>query len=152
MSVAATKVSRERERRASTGPGRVLLVDDDDGLRAVVAEALRADGNEVIEAADGAAAFDAVAAAMTTESERDFDLVVSDVQMPGCGGLELLCLLRLARYRVPVILLSALVDARLRARARRLGAAGILAKPFDVKILQMIVQSLKARPWWRTDR
>lgn len=152
MGVAVMRNPTEGERRSLAEPMRVLLVDDDAGLRAIVAEALRAEGSEVVEAANGAQAFDTVAAAMRMDPQRYFALVISDVQMPGCGGLELLGLLRLVRYRAPVILLSGLVDARLRARARRLGAAGILAKPFDVKILQMIVQGVITHPWWRADR
>lgn len=148
MRATALKALSERELQTLTEPLRVLLVDDDDDLRALIAERLRQDGAEVVEASDGEVAYAAVSAGLAAEPGRYFDLVISDLQMPKVGGFDLLWVLRFIDYRAPVVLLSGFVDDATRARAQRLGVAAILAKPFDLERLHTIALNATARPWW----
>jgi DNA-binding response OmpR family regulator len=111
------------ERAAATPPpqvGDLLLVEDDDELRAVMAGALEADGHRVVEAPDGRAALDALA-------ERPFDLLVLDLALgPGPDGIEVCRRLRRAGADLHVLVLTARdgeadVVMALEAGADRLG-------------------------------
>jgi DNA-binding NtrC family response regulator len=70
-----------------------------------------------------------------------FDLIISDVRMPGYGGLDLLASLRHANSRVPVILITAFGSASTHAAAKRLGAFATLDKPFDLDDLMTLASS-----------
>lgn len=112
---------------------RVLLAEDDPEMRALMAWALRADGYEVHEVGDGDALLQALG---TVEAgEEGPDLVVTDVQMPGASGLEVLERLRRSRARLPVLLVTAFGDWETHARAERLGAE-VLDKPIELDDLR----------------
>jgi diguanylate cyclase (GGDEF)-like protein len=103
--------------------GRILLVDDSHSARALIAGCLRAAGHEVIEADGG------VAARERLESETTFDVVVTDLHMPGVDGFDVLAAAR-RRPAVEVIVLTGhhANDARAAIRALRLGAHDYLSK------------------------
>jgi DNA-binding response OmpR family regulator len=121
---------------------RVLLADDDAEMRALLAYALRSDGYEVLEAADGGRLLVAITDAYEDGTGRDaFDLVISDVRMPIASGLAVLESLRKASWRTPVILMTAFGDELTRKRAESLGAV-LFDKPFDVDDLRTIALNL----------
>jgi len=114
-------------------PARLLLAEDDVELRSLIATSLREDGFEVVEVADGNALVDRLADAMAADGSLDgFDLVVSDIRMPGFSALEVMTGMRRMLFRTPVVLITAFGDAKTHERARRLGAARVFDKPFDV--------------------
>lgn len=102
----------------------IWIVDDDRGVRFVLAEALRDAGLAVREFGDTASV--RVALRDTTPA-----LLITDVRMPGEGGLALLDELR-TRDIGPVIVMSAYTDVATTAAAYRAGAVDYLAKPFDL--------------------
>ncbi|GLQ97754.1 nitrogen regulation protein NR(I) [Dyella mobilis] len=102
----------------------IWIVDDDRGVRFVLAEALRDAGLSVREFSD-------TASVRTALRETTPALVVTDVRMPGEGGLVLLDELR-AQHIGPVIVMSAYTDVATTAAAYRAGAVDYLAKPFDL--------------------
>lgn len=102
----------------------IWIVDDDRGVRFVLAEALRDAGLEVREFEDTASVRRALRDATPA-------LVVTDVRMPGDGGLALLEELRTQDIG-PVIVMSAYTDVATTAAAYRAGAVDYLAKPFDL--------------------
>jgi CheY-like chemotaxis protein len=106
--------------------GRLLLVDDEEDIRRVARMSLeRVGGYSVVEAGSAA---EAVAAAQ----EDPFDAVLLDVMMPDVDGPATLERLRpLIGPAVPVVFLTAKVQPADIARLRELGAAGVIAKPFD---------------------
>ncbi len=107
---------------------RALLVEDEDAIRAIAQLSLeRVGGWTVVSAASGE---EAVAAA---HSEGPFDAVLLDVMMPGLDGPATLRHLRDGALgaEVPVIFLTAKSTAADRERLCSLGAAGVIAKPFD---------------------
>lgn len=113
----------------------VLLAEDDDELRHLLARKLRRCGCDVIEARTGVQLVElAVEHTMAPlpVGERGAALVISDVRMPGRTGLEVLCLLRRADVEVPIILMTAFGDAAIHAEAELLGATAIFDKPVDL--------------------
>jgi DNA-binding response OmpR family regulator len=121
----------------SAVPARVLLAEDDNELRALLASSLREDGFEVVEVADGNVLVDRLADAMSSDgSLNGFDLVVSDIRMPGFSALEVMTGMRRLLQRTPVVLITAFGDPKTHERAKRLGAARVFDKPFDVDELR----------------
>lgn len=103
----------------------VLVVDDDAAHRALYADTLREHGFRVTEASDGGQA-------MISLKGKGPDLVVSDVRMPGPGGLELLRLARECCPHLPFLLVTAYPDVREAVTALKLGAVDYLSKPVDL--------------------
>lgn len=117
----------------------IILAEDDREMRVLVAEALRRDGYRVLEVPDGARLVERISSRLLSEFPRDpVDLVISDVRMPGCTGLEFLSALRDADRETPVILMTAFGDAVTRAEAEALGAL-LFDKPFDIDDLRTAV-------------
>src|SRR5581483_4602433 len=113
----------------------VLVVDDDEGVRYVLREALRDEGYEVIEATDGASALAKLA-------ERAPMLIVLDLMMPGLDGWSFRVRQRELNLAmsVPVLLLSA---SRQVNEVQGFGAAAVMVKPFDIEELLALVASLQ---------
>jgi two-component system response regulator FlrC len=103
---------------------RVLVVDDEPGLRDFLAEVLSGDGHQVTRARDGDEA------AQLVDRQR-FDLVLTDLRMPGLDGLGLLKKLRAEQPEVEVVLLTAHGDVATAVEAMRLGAFDFLQKPLS---------------------
>ena len=127
-------------RGGSAPASHVLIVDDDDGLRAFLRAALEGDGCVVREAAsaeEGLAVLD----------EELPDLILLDVEMPRMNGIEML---RRVRERhgvetIPVVMFSGKVEAE--EAAEEAGAQAFIGKPFDpAQLLASTRQLLRARP------
>jgi CheY-like chemotaxis protein len=106
---------------------RILVVDDDPMMRMLIAAILRRGGFEVDEAEDGAVALQRLAGG------EDYCMVVTDLQMPGLDGDELIRRLRAdpARGSLPVILLTASDGGTREADVLELGATQYLQKPVN---------------------
>jgi two-component system response regulator (stage 0 sporulation protein F) len=120
---------------------RVLLADDDDAMRALLARALNRANFEVTEARSGSELFEWLAADLDKTPSRRFDLMISDVRMPGYDGLNVLASLRQLAIETPVILITAFGTAATHAAAAHLGAFALLDKPFDVDDLMTLARS-----------
>jgi DNA-binding response OmpR family regulator len=121
---------------------RVLVADDDAEMRRLVAETLRRDDYEVVEESDGGRLLVRIAAIYAFEHTVDpFDLIVSDIRMPVCSGLDILKGLRDAHWTTPVILMTAFGDDETRRRAESLGAL-LFDKPFQMNALRLVVRTL----------
>jgi DNA-binding response OmpR family regulator len=135
----AERARRKALTRWRRGPA-VLLVEDDDELRRLIARVLRRDGHHVVECDDGDAALDWLGdGVLDGDYERLPALVVSDVRLPYFDGLELLEALQGARPKVPAILITGFPHEDLYRRAYALGARSVLAKPFDLEDLRAAV-------------
>lgn len=121
-------------------PGVVVLVaEDDDILRAFVAEALKAHGYVVREAADGPTALDLA-------SSEHADVLILDRNLPGLDGLGVLRALRGRDIGTPAMFLTAISGLEERVRGLDSGADDYLAKPFEVEELLARVRALARRP------
>jgi DNA-binding response OmpR family regulator len=127
----------------ANNPPRVLLAEDDHDMRALLAETLRREGYEVIEARDGTQLLHFIARLLLSGNLADPpDLIISDVLMPGQNGLDVLVELRRADWRIPVILITAFGDEELHGEAARWGASAVLDKPFELDDLRRAVQGV----------
>jgi DNA-binding response OmpR family regulator len=118
---------------------RILVAEDDDDMRDLIACSLRKDGYEVVVARDGAELLARLAMAnASTKASEKFDLVISDIRMPAYSGITVLEGLRAEKWTVPVILMTAFGDDATRKKVEE--NEGILFdKPFDVDDLRTAV-------------
>src|SRR3569832_2363505 len=121
---------RPRRRRAlphRTSRGlmsRILVADDEPGIREFVRDALELDSHECVQAPDGRAAAKLL-------EERGFDLVITDLKMPGMDGMALLRKIRAEQPEVEVIVLTAHGNVDNAVEAMKLGAFEFLQKPLS---------------------
>jgi DNA-binding response OmpR family regulator len=115
----------------------ILLVDDEQTLREVVAEALRDEGYRVIEAADGSAALKAFRA-------EPADLVLLDLMLPELSGIEVCRILR-RESDVPILMLTAKGSELDKVVGLEVGADDYVTKPFSLRELVARVRALLRR-------
>ena len=107
---------------------RILVVDDDPEMRALLLDVLTSEGYEVVEAKDGTEAVLALRA-------RKFDLILMDKNMPGPSGLDLLPGFRRVSPWSPIIMMTAFGDVPSYMEAVEKGAVEFLFKPFRMEEL-----------------
>ena len=112
--------------------GRILLIDDDDGVLRSYSMVLRKGGFEVETASDGATALARI-------RENEFDVVVSDISMPKLSGLDLLKAIRERDLDVPVILVTGGPALETAMQAVEYGAFRYLSKPIEPEALREVV-------------
>lgn len=138
--LAATGAQGESEGRQqeSVGGGRkVLLVEDDDAVRRSLARFLVREGFQVT---DVASAFEAI-----QHLAAEYDIVVTDVQLPGASGIDLVAAVKSRRESTPTIVFTGLQEAAMAADALNAGADRYLFKPLDLLVLRRHLTDLLAR-------
>ena len=117
----------------------LLIVDDDANTLASLARAFRLAGHE-------ATVCDNAAKALELAKSREFDLILSDVVMPGRDGLALLEDLKASGVTAPVVMMSGQAHIEMAVRATRLGALDFLEKPLSTeKLLLTVDNALKLK-------
>jgi two-component system, chemotaxis family, chemotaxis protein CheY len=113
---------------------KVLIIDDSITMRQMVAFTLEKAGHEVHSAESG------IDALKITDKER-FDLFITDLNMPGMNGLELIKELRMrqASRSKPILVLTTEADGEKKAAGRAAGATGWIVKPFDPNALLAVL-------------
>ncbi|MBN1442587.1 MAG: sigma-54-dependent Fis family transcriptional regulator [Planctomycetes bacterium] len=111
--------------------GRILIVDNDEGLVHFLKRLFLKQGHDVYSCADGISGLQRV-------KSESFDLVLLDYKMPGLNGLETLREIKRAHIKTPVIVMTAYGTTETAIDAMRLGAYDYLLKPFDTKALKQI--------------
>jgi DNA-binding NtrC family response regulator len=121
-------------------PARILVAEDDGGVRVGLVANLELEGYEVVEAQDGGRALELL-------DEQRFDLVISDVVMPKANGVEVLRGLRVRWPETPLVLVSAFVSETLIAAAVSDGLYAMLYKPVGMQtVLRTVGRALARRP------
>ena len=113
---------------------RILIVDDEAGMRDMLSILLRKEGY-------GVSVADRAERAIEMVAKGEFDLVMSDISMPGKSGLEVLRQTKTASPDTPVILVTAYASTESAVEALKLGAYDYLIKPFDVEELKNVVRN-----------
>lgn len=132
--------------QVSGRPARILIADDDPEMRRLLASSLRRDGYEVVEAANGADLVEVFSLLLFSGEPVPVDVVVSDERMPGLLGSEVLAGLRQSRWPTPFILITGFGSKETHEQMKRLGAATVFDKPFDLDELKdTIVEILLGR-------
>ena len=106
---------------------RILVVDDNESVRTILAESLEYQGFRVSTAADGQCAWE-----MLQHMPFYYDLVLTDMQMPAMNGIELLTKIMMESPWIKVIVMTGAKDPDLKLKAELLGAFTVLFKPFGV--------------------
>jgi two-component system, NtrC family, response regulator AtoC len=128
------RVTNNREATAT-----ILVVDDDERLRQTLGVLIRNLGHQALTAPD-------LPAAAELLREREVDLVISDLRMPGGSGLDLLDVASTAAPETPIIMLTAYGTVETAVHAMRKGAFDYLLKPFDAGEIEVrIARALEAR-------
>ena len=112
----------------------ILVVDDEPDVESMFRQHFRRDlraGRFIMEFANSAPA-----ALEQVKNNPDPSLILSDINMPGMSGLEMLPKVKEVRPNVPVIMVTAYGDEATRKKATELGAAGLLTKPIDFGLLR----------------
>jgi two-component system, OmpR family, response regulator len=116
-------------------PLRVLLVEDDDDNRELMAEVLASSGCEVLSAATGQEG-------LKTLAEHSVDVVVTDIGMPGMGGLEMARAAKAIAPRVPVVVVTGWAERDDITSARGKDVDAVLIKPVDPDALTRTVSDV----------
>jgi two-component system, cell cycle response regulator CpdR len=111
---------------------RILITEDEDSLRAFVARALRMDGHETVEAADGAEGLEAL------DGGR-FDLLLSDIRMPVMDGIELTHKASAAHPALKILLMTGYAEQRERADDLAEKIVDVVSKPFSLPDIRTAV-------------
>jgi two-component system, OmpR family, response regulator len=129
----------------NTSCGKILIVEDDENIRLIAGMCLEEEWR-VIEAHSGLRALELAA-------ETQPDVILLDVMMPGMDGVETLTLLRELHglEQTPIIFMTAKVQTHEMETYVKLGAAGVIAKPFDPMSLSSEIRRIASQKGHRTE-
>lgn len=113
---------------------RILVADDEDAIRSLMARALMQDGNDVVTARDGVEALDALG-----RPDARFDLLLADIRMPVMDGIALALATARDHPDVMIVLMTAYADQRERASGLDRLIHAVLTKPFALDDLRTAV-------------
>jgi DNA-binding NtrC family response regulator len=116
----------------------ILIVDDEPSMRIALAESLESCGYNVETSESGADA-------LTKFQEGRFELVITDMRMPGMGGMEVLGGIKKISSQTPVVVITAYGTVNTAVEAMKEGAADFIMKPFPVDHLESIVKKVMAK-------
>ena len=120
---------------------RVLIADDEDSMRSLVARAIGMDGHEIVTAQDGAEALD-----ILTDNEGAFDLLLTDIKMPIMDGIALALAAARDFPALTILLMTGFADQRERASGLNAIVHDVITKPFSVAdIRSAVAGALAAR-------
>jgi DNA-binding response OmpR family regulator len=120
---------------------RILLAEDEDSLRELVARALRIDGHDVVSNCDGAAALDTL-----LRDEGRYDLLLTDIRMPIMDGIALAIAASHDFPTMPILLMTGYADQRERASGLELLIRDVIPKPFTLSTICGAVREALAVP------
>jgi CheY-like chemotaxis protein len=113
---------------------RILVVDDEEPLRTLVARGLTLDGHSCLTAADGAEALEILVA-----EEGRFDLLLTDIRMPLMDGIALALAAKQQFPELTIMLMTGYAEQRERAKSLEAIVAEVMAKPFTIAELRATV-------------
>jgi two-component system cell cycle response regulator CpdR len=118
---------------------RILIAEDEESVRSLVARALALDGHEVMTANDGAAALDVL-----SRSEVDFELLLTDIRMPVMDGIALALAAARDHPGLAILLMTGYADQRERASGLDALIHDVITKPFSLATIRTAVSAALA--------
>jgi two-component system response regulator (stage 0 sporulation protein F) len=113
---------------------KILIVDDQYGIRVLLEEVFRKEGYQTYQAANGKQA-------LALAEQNEPDLVILDMKIPGMDGLEILKRIKVLNREIQVIMITAYGELDLIQEAMKLGALTHFTKPFDIDELRKMVEN-----------
>lgn len=119
--------------------GKILIVDDQKGVRRLLEELFKKDGWEVMVAADGKEAIEKVEQFLP-------EIILMDVKMPNMNGLEASQIILDKYGNIPIIMMTAYGEIEVVKRALDAGVRKCITKPFDIMVLREMVNNIMVEP------
>jgi DNA-binding response OmpR family regulator len=113
----------------------ILVVDDDEVLRRELSKWLSREGNDVTSAGSGATAVEMV-------KNQDFNLIFTDLKMPGMSGMDVLKAVKKLRPNVHMVIITAYGTIDTAVEAMKIGADDFICKPFEMEQLQSVIRNV----------
>jgi DNA-binding NtrC family response regulator len=120
---------------------RILIAEDEDGIRTLIARALRQDGHDVMTATDGAQALD-----MLAREQGAFELLLTDIRMPVMDGIALAYAAARQHPAMTILVMTGYADQRERAHDLEALIHDVIAKPFSLGAMRAAVKDALQAP------
>ena len=120
---------------------RILIAEDEDAIRSLIARALRQDGHDVVTAIDGAQALDVLA-----REKGGFELLLTDIRMPVMDGFALADAAARNHPDVTIVLMTGYADQRERAHGLDARIHDVITKPFSLGAMRRAVNDALCAP------
>ena len=117
---------------------RILIIEDDEEMRSLLEDFLKDEGYEADSADNGSEAFGRLA-------QEPFDLVITDIRMPGLTGLDILSSVKKFQPKLPVIVITSFGGEEVYRRSMARGADGYLEKPIHFHKLRTLIHEMVSR-------
>lgn len=117
------------------GKKRILVVEDDEEMRSLLKDFFEEDGFEIDSVSNGSEAFRKIA-------REPFDLIITDIRMPGLTGLDILPGIKKLQPKVSIIVITAFGSEEVRSKALERGATAYLEKPILFNKLRTLVHEV----------
>jgi len=114
---------------------RILVIEDDEEMRSLLEDFIEGEGYGVESVEDGSEGFRKLA-------KENFDLIVTDIRMPGLNGLDILPGLKQIQPSIPIIVITAFGSEEVQRRALERGADAYLEKPLQLDQLRTLIQEM----------
>ncbi len=117
---------------------RIMIIEDDEEMRSLLEDFFEAEGFKTDSASNGADA-------LRILSKNHFDLVITDIRMPGLTGLDILPTIRRLKPEIPIIVMTAYASDDARRRSLERGATAYLEKPVHLSKLRTVIREIMLR-------
>jgi len=117
---------------------RIMIIEDDEEMRSLLKDFFEEEGFETDSVSNGVDA-------LRMFSEDHFDLVITDIRMPGLTGLDILPRIRRLKPETPIIVMTAYGSEDVRRRAFERGATTYLEKPIQMSKLRTVIREMVSR-------
>ena len=124
-----------KDLRGNNSVVRILIIEDDEEMRALLKDSLLEEGVEADSATNGSEALRKLV-------KESFDLVITDIRMPGLTGLDILPVIKRLQPNASVIVITAFGSEEVYRRSFEKGAAGYLEKPIHMERLKTLVHEM----------
>lgn len=118
--------------------GKILIVDDQFGIRVLLQELFQKEGYQTFQAADGKKALEIV-------THQNPDIVLLDIKIPGMDGIEILKQIKAKDVNCRVLIMTAYGELDLIQEALDLGGVAYIAKPFDIMELRDVINKMMSQ-------